>query len=415
MGGTRVNVQRPPVLMSVIKVTDPVDLRWTATSNLYVLSGSAATITEFDSAGKSIRALKNIGGKPTGFDVDRSGNVYMALNASNQVWKFKPTSASFEPDPSFGNGGFIGNKDGSSGSKSNELNAPFDVSVTVSFDGEQILVTDAGNHRIERFDKMGRSSNAGYHVARDGSFVSSFGQHGTNQSQFNNPCGLGQDQLREHLFIADEGNNRVVVAEPSFGSLATSGGPGTALGQFRDPINVCVSERGICVADAGNDRVQIFDAVQGGEGGPLSPFKPRVAIGSELGLRHPSAVAWVDDLLEEKIYIADTGNNRVILVKLPMDNPETVWNSMKAHLLRGDIVGAASCFASSEAEKYREMYSAIGINDLVRTISEIPPISPVSIERDRAQYYFEQPVDGVKITFSIEFVKENGKWKIMEY
>ena len=221
--------------------------------------------------------------------------------------------------------------------------------------------------------------------------------------------------MQEHLFIADEGNNRVVVAEPSFGSLATSGGPGTALGQFRDPINVCVSERGICVADAGNDRVQIFDAVQGGEGGPLSPFKPRVAIGSELGLRHPSAVAWVDDLLEEKIYIADTGNNRVILVKLPMDNPETVWNSMKAHLLRGDIVGAASCFASSEAEKYREMYSAIGINDLVKTISEIPPISPVSIERDKAQYYFEQPVDGVKITFPIEFVKENGKWKIMEY
>jgi len=88
---------------------------------------------------------------------------------------------------------------------------------------------------------------------------------------------------------------------------------------------------------------------------------------------------------------------------------------MKAHLLRGDIVGAASCFASSEAEKYREMYSAIGINDLVKTISEIPPISPVSIERDKAQYYFEQPVDGVKITFPIEFVKENGKWKIMEY
>ena len=187
------------------------------------------------------------------------------------------------------------------------------------------------------------------------------------------------------------------------------------MGQFRDPVNVCVSERGICVADAGNDRVQIFDTVQGGEGGPLSPLNPRVAIGSKFGLKHPSAVAWVDDLLEEKIYIADTGNNRVILVKLPMDNPETVWNSMKEHLLKGDIDGAASYFTSTEAEKYRETYNAIGTNDLIKTISGIPAIKPVVLKRDSAQYRFEQMVQGHLITFPIEFVKENGKWKIMQY
>jgi hypothetical protein len=188
------------------------------------------------------------------------------------------------------------------------------------------------------------------------------------------------------------------------------------LGQFREPINLCESDRGLCVADLGNNRIQLFDPVNGGgERGPLAPFRPRVALSTELGLNHPRAVTWVEDLLEEKLYIADTGNNRVLLVKLPSDNPEAVWDAMKRHLLKGDINGAVSYFASREAEKYRESYLAIGTNELVKIVSEIPSISPISIEREKAQYYFQQKVNDALITFPIEFVRENGHWKIEEY
>jgi hypothetical protein len=169
------------------------------------------------------------------------------------------------------------------------------------------------------------------------------------------------------------------------------------------------------VADTGNNRVQVFAHVEGGEMHSPTPFVPRVAMSNELGLNHPKAVAPVNDFLEEKIYIADTGNNRVILVRLPMDNPEAVWKAMNEHLLKGDIEGASSYFVSSEAEKYREAHIAIGTNDLIKQISEIPAIKPVYIERDKAQYYFDQSVQGVMLTFPIEFVRENGKWKIMEY
>jgi hypothetical protein len=44
-GTLQINVQASPVLVSTISITDPVDLKWTASSNLYVLSGSTATIT----------------------------------------------------------------------------------------------------------------------------------------------------------------------------------------------------------------------------------------------------------------------------------------------------------------------------------------------------------------------------------
>jgi hypothetical protein len=225
--------------------------------------------------------------------------------------------------------------------------------------------------------------------------------------------GLAFDDF--HLFIADSGNNRVVVAEPSFGAMATSGEAGSALGQFRGPVHVSVSDRGICVVDAGNNRIQFFDPIHGGEGGSLAPFNPRFAISAELGLNHPKAAAWAKDFLEEKIYIADTSNDRVILVRFPGDNPEAVWDQMKDSLRNGNIEGAISCFASVSKDKYRQTFLAIELKDLIQDMSQIPPITPITIESDRAQYRFDQNIQGHTITFPIEFVKENGKWKIMEY
>jgi glucodextranase-like protein/Kelch motif protein len=254
--GTRVSVQAAPVLLSAIHVDDPIDIKCPDTNHLYVLSGVTTTLSEFTIEGTPIRSLKNIAGKPSSFDVDEAGNVYLALSGSNQVWKFTPTTNSFAPDVSFGNGGFIGNRDGGSGSKSNELSAPFDVAVTRDFNGRTIVVSDSGNHRIERFSESGKFVADGYHVGTNGEFISSFGSRGTNAAQFNDPKGLCFGGSHEYLFIADSGNDRVTVASAGFGPLATSGATGAALGQFRGPSRVCASDRGVCVVDPGNDRIQ---------------------------------------------------------------------------------------------------------------------------------------------------------------
>ena len=118
---------------------------------------------------------------------------------------------------------------------------------------------------------------------------------------------------------------------------------------------------------------------------------------------------------EEKLYIADTGNNRVILVKLPLDNPEAVWKNMKARLAAGDIPGALSYFSIASKDQYRETFLSLSKAELISDAKNIGTIKPVSIESDKAQYYFENVVDGHKITFPIEFAKENGQWKILEY
>jgi hypothetical protein len=122
-GLLEINVQAPPVLVSTISITDPVDLKWTASSNLYVLSGSTATITEYDTNGTSIRSKSGIGSNPSGLDVDAAGKVYVAVTGSNQVWRYYPTNSTFAADTTFGTNGCIGINSGATGTRSHLINS----------------------------------------------------------------------------------------------------------------------------------------------------------------------------------------------------------------------------------------------------------------------------------------------------
>ena len=389
---TFVNVQMPPVILSTIKIADPVDVKWTATSNLYVLSGSTATITEFDANGKVIRSIKGIGTSPSGFDVDKDGNVYVAVTGDNQVKKFKPRADAFEPDTSFGTGGLIGNNDGSAGA--NQLNAPFDVKL--ASDNQSIIVADSGNQRIRRFAINGTTRSS---------------DEGGGANQLETPKGLASDEMGIYLFLVDSGNNRVVLMN-DFMPVGASGTNGTGLGQFNGAAHLSANKRGLYVADAGNNRVQVFRPVGSRSS---TPFNPRVALSGELKLNRPKSVAAVDDFLEEKLYIADTGNNRVMLVKLPADNPERVWQHMMGCLKAGDVPGAMSDFSLESKGKYQQAYQSFSKDELISTIKGMENIKPATIESDHAQYYFESIVEGHILTFPIEFNKEFGQWKIMEY
>jgi len=112
---------------------------------------------------------------------------------------------------------------------------------------------------------------------------------------------------------------------------------------------------------------------------------------------------------------ADTGNNRVILVKVTSDGPLQTWNNMVAHITSGDIPGAITCFSSVSADGYRSAYCSIGIDDLTSDINAIGTLSPVYIRNDTAEYCFYQTIDGHQLLFPVDFVKENGTWKISEF
>jgi len=401
----RVVVQMPLVQANPISVTDPVDVKALADGSLYVLSRNTATILQYNASGVLLRSLPGIGNTPTGFDVDGAGRVYVAIHTDNQVAKYVPITGSFALDPTFNQTGRIGRSDKASGSGNGEFNAPFDVAVTP--DGGAIAVSDAGNHRIQRF------------AAADGSFLEAFGQLGSALGQFNTPKGLTYDATA-FLYIVDSGNSRIVLAESSVafpysgtGVIGSTGSSGTSLGQFQGAVNLSTGDRGIYVADTGNNRIQIFDPLIPGKSS--SSFIPRLAISSEAGLNHANSVTVLTDLLQEKVYVADTGNNRVTLITLPGISPDPVWNAMKQRLIAGDVQGALPYFSSLSADDYRTAFLSITTADLTSMIGQIGTITPVFIGSNAAEYRFDQTIDGIIVTFPIEFVLENGTWKISEF
>ena len=392
----QINVQAALTQTVFTNIADPVDLKWDG-ANLYVLSGSTATITEFDTNADVIRSLNGIGSDPSGLDVDSSGNVYVAVTANNQVWKFNPTDTSFAADTSFGNGGFIGTADGSSGNTNGAFNAPFDVAV--SPDGGTISVSDSGNNRIQQFS------------AADGSFIATFGTNGSAVGLFSTPKGLTYD-ANGILYIMDSGNSRIVEAQFS-GVIGVAGTSGTDLGQFDAPIGVSVGKRGVYVADTGNDRIEQFSLLPAATLFSITPFNIGYAISS--GLNQPAAVVAVDDPMIEEFYVADTDHNRVVLYSVALDDPTPAWTNMTARVANGDISGAMQQFYSVSTDRYRQAFVAMGTNNLIPIINQVGTLTPVSVQNDNAEYYFQQTIAGQTVIFMVEFVKENGVWKIEEF
>jgi hypothetical protein len=394
----RINVQTPPVLQSAstISVTDPVDLKTTASGNLYVLSGSTATIREYDSGGNLIRSLAGIGTSPSGLDVDSAGNVYVAVTGDNQVLKFSPATSSFQLDTTFGTNGRIGKSDKSLGLGNGEFNSPFDIAV--SPDGSELTVSDSGNDRIQQF-------------SISGAFRGSFGQQGNAIGQFNTPKGLAYDN--GYLYVVDSINNRIALAVSGI-IVGTSGAGGSDFGQFQGAVNLGVGSRGIYVADSGNNRVQVFSPITGPKDS-LTPFALRGALSTEIGLNHPKAVAAVSSPATEVLYIADTGNDRVLLVTLPLDDVTPVWNNMKQALLSGNVNGASQYFSKTSSDKYKQAFLSMPQTALNTIVSQIPALTPVEIKSDTAEYRFDRTIRGVILTFPVDFAKENGVWKIIEF
>ncbi len=119
---------------------------------------------------------------------------------------------------------------------------------------------------------------------------------------FREPLGLSLDHL-QRLFVADSGNNRVVVLAPGGSYEAEFGRFGDGDGQFLTPTDVAAREGFFFyVADSENERVQKFDrfrsfvevvATRGGLGG---------------GFGGPRGIE-VDD--EGRLYITDTEEDKV--------------------------------------------------------------------------------------------------------
>ena len=156
---------------------------------------------------------------------------------------------------------------GTCGSDPGQVRYPREVAV----DGEEnILLTDSGNHRIQKFTSEGQYSTS----------------VGTGYLQFSYPTGIAFNASNNSLYVGDTNNHRVQVLDSDLTTSRTFGKRGSGRGQFSSPCGVASDCTGnVYVADQDNHRVQVFTA----EGRYLRMFRRRGQGRGEL--RYPVGVA----------------------------------------------------------------------------------------------------------------------------
>jgi tripartite motif-containing protein 71 len=206
-----------------------------STGNVYVADSGNARIQELSSSGAFIRAFGTSGsGKltyPGGLKIDSAGDVWTADIAAARIVEFSSTGTFMAAYGSEGSG-----------------NGQFREPISLAFSGENIDVSDSGNHRIEV-------------LSRTGAFVRQFGINGQGSGEVEKPEGIGVDAAG-NLYVADDHASHVEEFTPTGGYLATFATEGSGEGQVTRPAGVSIDAAGdMYVVDYGDNRVEKWNSV----------------------------------------------------------------------------------------------------------------------------------------------------------
>lgn len=251
---------------------------------------------------------------PRGVAVDPNGNIWIADRANHRVLRYTPGATAADGligQSSYANGT-------SSGCDAQSLNAPD----AVATDTSGVYVADTLNHRVLYFATLnpGTALPAATRVYGQSTFSNcTANAGGIGPTTLNTPGSIAVTTAG--IYIGDRVNNRVlffagtdttatrVYGQPDF---ISSVGAATQTG-LNLPRGIAPTAFGIFIADTGNNRVLFFrdnatvaDVVFGQNGSFLSSGGNPGGIAANY-LSTPAAVSFKDAL-----YIVDLNNNRVL-------------------------------------------------------------------------------------------------------
>jgi len=197
----------------------------------------------------------------------------------------------FSCDGDDGGGSFV-SKFGEQGSQPGELYFP--SGVAIDHDHDRIFVVDWENDRVQSWSLSEQS------------FLSCIGHRGSGDLEFYNPQGIAIDKHHRRIVIADTFNNRLVfLSSIDLSLLFSVGKHGSQPGEFDSPSGIAIDDdrHRIIVCDCGNHRVQVLSSI---DGSFLLEFGSKGHQPSQLD--DPDGVC-VDN--QGRIIVADTSNNRL--------------------------------------------------------------------------------------------------------
>lgn len=134
---------------------------------------------------------------------------------------------------------------GGSGSDNAQFNHPTHMALDAGTRGDNLLVTDAMNFRIQS-------------LGADGKFLWRFGKNGNGTGDLAAPKGVASDNAG-HVYVVDALFDAVQIFDREGRLLLAFGEHGTGPGQFTLPRGIFIAgDDKVYVADAYNQRVQVF-------------------------------------------------------------------------------------------------------------------------------------------------------------
>lgn len=280
-----------------------------ATGQIITVAGSGTPMYSGDGELAIMAGLR----APTGIDVDKNGNLYIADALNDRIRRVDAESRLIFTIAGNSDSGFNG--DERPGAEAS-LQSPRDVVIAPNGD---IFITDSWNSRIRRVD-----AETGYISTIAGSGESGYGGDGGNplnaRVQMPTRIALGPSGS---LFLADEESYRIRKINASFGlieALAGNGFPGFSgenvaaqQSTLYSPERITQDAQGnIYISDEFNHRIRKIDAqtkvITTIVGNGRAGFSGDGGLATEAQLNHPEGIS-VD--LEGNIYIADKYNHRI--------------------------------------------------------------------------------------------------------
>ncbi|NUN70321.1 MAG: SMP-30/gluconolactonase/LRE family protein [Bacteroidetes bacterium] len=266
---------------------------------------------------------------PNSVVVDAQGRLWVADRDNNRILRFDNASSkasSAAADGVLGQATFTTNK---AGIAADSLNAP--ASLAVDKNG-RLWVADRANNRILRFDAAAAKANgaAANGVLGQPDFVTR--TSGTTASTMSAPWGVAAD-ASGRVWVADRSNSRVLrfdsAATRANGAAAngvlgqanfTSSAYAKTQGGLGEPRGVAVDLRGrLYVADEGNTRIMVYDAAAGKADGALADYVIGQAdFVSDVSANPPTAnslnypISLCVDPMASYLWVPDIYNHRIL-------------------------------------------------------------------------------------------------------
>ncbi|MEN6450989.1 MAG: NHL repeat-containing protein [Thermoguttaceae bacterium] len=249
--------------------------------HLYIVD-MTARIQVFATDGRFLRGWQTPDhkfGKPTGLSIARDGTVWVADTHYYRVLVYSPEGKLLK----------------TFGGKQGERPGEFGLVTSVAHDS-------AGNFYVSEYGEYDRIQK----FTPEGKFLLQWGGHGSKPGQFIRPQKMVFDE-QDHLWVTDSCNHRLQVFDTNGKLLHVWGKEGSRPGQLCYPYDIALAGDSLYVCEYENHRVQKFTrdgrslgcfGVQGRRDGQF--FNPWALVRDSRGT----------------IYVLDTGNNRVQVVKM---------------------------------------------------------------------------------------------------